>query len=72
MTKDQAQKVLDTKVQAANALLASIRDLAVANGLSIFIPATDVDSGRDYCSVKTETWASSSYDEDWASSSYNC
>lgn len=72
MTKDQAQKVLDTKVQAVTALLADIRKLAVDNRLNVYIPVIDVDGGYDYSGRPKEEWQSSSYDEEWASSSYSC
>lgn len=72
MTKDQAQKVLDTKVQAVTALLADIQKVAVENSLSVFIPALDVDYGHVYgFPVVPHDWESSS-EENWDSSSYSC
>lgn len=69
MTKDQARLVMQTKIQAATQLLADIRKLAVDNGLNVYIPVIDVDSGYDYSGGPKEEWESSS---DWESSSAYC
>lgn len=70
MTKDQAQDILSTRVQAATALLAEIRKLAIDHNLSVFIPQIDVDAGYDGSSDRPSAWDSSSYADSWESSSY--